>query len=68
VYSEAQSELLYHIYKKYKKISNYMFVVNAFKCGLFFAVSAPVNEMNEGSMGPGPCTGTVNAPVTSGLK
>jgi hypothetical protein len=29
------------------KISSYMFVVNAFKCGLCVAVSSPVNEMNE---------------------
>jgi hypothetical protein len=29
------------------KISSYMFVVNAFRCGLLIAVSTPVNEMNE---------------------
>jgi hypothetical protein len=29
------------------RVSIYMFVVNAFKCGLLVAVSAPVNELNE---------------------
>jgi hypothetical protein len=29
------------------KISSYRFVVNAVKCGLLVAVSAPVKEVNE---------------------
>lgn len=37
----------YVTFTKNIKISIYMFVVNAFKCGLLVAVSAPVNGLNE---------------------